>query len=92
MSILIQNIYGNMYYSSLSKLSLLSYQTDILNFRAANLYWKKHFFEYFNVDVSADMNDLSMVLLQGGRGNKNNHLKGVYYRQFFPAKPVGFVI
>ncbi|CAH0545682.1 unnamed protein product [Brassicogethes aeneus] len=51
---------------------------------AANLYWKQYLFEYFNVDSSSSMNDLSQILLQGGRGNQVP-LKGVFYRQFLPA-------
>lgn len=52
---------------------------------AANVYWKKHIFEYFNVDVSSDMNDLAQILLQGGRGTGLPIVKGTFYRQFLPA-------
>lgn len=52
---------------------------------AANVYWKKHIFEYFNVDYSADMNDLAQILLQGGRGTGVPVIKGTFYRQFLPA-------
>ncbi|KAJ3662549.1 hypothetical protein Zmor_006893 [Zophobas morio] len=52
---------------------------------AANLYWKKHLFEYFNVDSSSEMNDLAQILLQQGKGTNQMELRGVYYRQFLPA-------
>ncbi|VEN40827.1 unnamed protein product [Callosobruchus maculatus] len=51
---------------------------------AANTYWKKNIFEYYNVDVSRDMNDLSQLLLQGGIPT-GSMPKGVFYRQFMPA-------
>ncbi|KAH1010608.1 hypothetical protein HUJ05_004877 [Dendroctonus ponderosae] len=53
--------------------------------RAANAYWKQHIFEYFNVDTSADMNDLAEILLKGGKGNGKTSVKGTFYRQFLPA-------
>ncbi|ENN79731.1 methyltransferase-like protein 17, mitochondrial [Dendroctonus ponderosae] len=52
---------------------------------AANAYWKQHIFEYFNVDTSADMNDLAEILLKGGKGNGKTSVKGTFYRQFLPA-------
>ncbi|KAK9880897.1 hypothetical protein WA026_013228 [Henosepilachna vigintioctopunctata] len=52
---------------------------------AANSIWPNSIFEFFNVDVSADMNELAEHLLKGGRGEKQISLKGVYYRQFLPA-------
>lgn len=57
-------------------------------YRAAKQYWEKHLFEYFNVDSSSVMNDLSLRLLQEGRENKTPLIKGVYYRQFLPAANV----
>ncbi|XP_045461777.1 methyltransferase-like protein 17, mitochondrial [Harmonia axyridis] len=57
---------------------------------AANTIWPKSFTEYFNVDSSASMNDLAELLLKGGRGEKEISLRGVYYRQFFPSKPVPY--
>lgn len=57
-------------------------------FRVASALWGNSLLEYFNVDSSSAMNDLSQVLLQDGRGNKESHLKGVYYRQFLPATNV----
>ncbi|XP_066254248.1 ribosome assembly protein METTL17, mitochondrial [Euwallacea similis] len=56
---------------------------------AANAFWKKHIFEYFNVDPSADMNDLAQILLQGGKGT-GNVVKGTFYRQFLPATNVKY--
>jgi len=52
---------------------------------AANNYWKQHIFEYFNVDVSPDMNELAQTLLQGGRTTGIPLIKGTFYRQFLPA-------
>ncbi|XP_030756329.1 methyltransferase-like protein 17, mitochondrial [Sitophilus oryzae] len=52
---------------------------------AVNNYWK-NIFEYFNVDVSSDMNDLAQILLQGGRSTGNSSLKGTFYRQFLPGR------
>lgn len=60
----------------------------IIFFRAATQFWKKDIFEYFNVDISRDMNDLAEVLLKGGTGIGNMSLKGVFYRQFLPASNV----
>ncbi|KAL1517170.1 hypothetical protein ABEB36_000969 [Hypothenemus hampei] len=59
---------------------------------AANSYWKGHFFEYFNIDTSADMNDLAEIILQGGRGNSSKTVKGTVYRQFLPAANVQYDI
>ncbi|XP_018566873.1 methyltransferase-like protein 17, mitochondrial [Anoplophora glabripennis] len=56
---------------------------------AAQMYWKNHIFEYFNVDSSRDMNDLALILLQGGRGT-GNLPKGTFYRQFLPASKVTY--
>ncbi|XP_022905054.2 ribosome assembly protein METTL17, mitochondrial [Onthophagus taurus] len=57
---------------------------------AANTYWKKHLFEYYNVDISSDMNDLALTILRGGPGYSNQNIKGVFYRQFLPATNVMF--
>lgn len=51
---------------------------------SANL-WKDHIFEYVSVDASADMNDLSELILRGGDINKPMTLRNVFYRQFLPA-------
>lgn len=53
---------------------------------ACNHYYNK-LFEYFNVDTSSFMNELSLSLLNNGRGNKNEH-RNVFYRQFLPAQNV----
>ncbi|KAF5270858.1 hypothetical protein FQA39_LY08303 [Lamprigera yunnana] len=57
---------------------------------AAKHYWNKYLFEYFNVDSSADMNDLAQLLLQDGRGTKQINLKGIFYRQFLPATNIAY--
>lgn len=57
-------------------------------YRAVKSFWKKTIFEYFNVDASSDMNDLSLILLKGGTGQGKPNLKGVFYRQFLPANKV----
>lgn len=57
-------------------------------FRVVNSLWGESLVEYFNVDSSSHMNDLSQVLLQGGRGNKSPEFRGVFYRQFLPATNV----
>ncbi|CAG9761629.1 unnamed protein product [Ceutorhynchus assimilis] len=57
---------------------------------AANSYWKKHIYEYYNVDSSAEMNDLAQILLQGGTGTGNSMIKGTFYRQFLPASNVEY--
>lgn len=52
---------------------------------AANL-WRKSLYEYFVVDESRDMNDLSELLLRDGNMDKKMALKNVFYRQFLPAQ------
>lgn len=52
---------------------------------AASALWKKSLYEYFLVDSSREMNDLSDLILRGGDQNKHMSLKTVYYRQFLPA-------
>lgn len=59
-------------------------------FRAVKNFWPKDIFEYFNVDSSAHMNDLSLILLKGGTGVGEDNINGVYYRQFLPATNVIF--
>lgn len=46
--------------------------------------WRSSLFEYFAVDHSRSMNDLSELILRDGRDNKAMSLKGVFYRQFLP--------
>lgn len=55
---------------------------------AASTFWKNTIFEYFNVDTSRDMNELSDLILREGNENKISHLKNVFYRQFLPASQV----
>lgn len=52
---------------------------------AASQLWKQSLYEYFLVDSSREMNDLSELILRDGDMNKNMSLKNVYYRQFLPA-------
>lgn len=47
--------------------------------------WKNSIFEYFLVDSSAEMNDLSEFILRGGSEDRKMSLKNVFYRQFLPA-------
>ncbi|KAG5893361.1 hypothetical protein JTB14_000126 [Gonioctena quinquepunctata] len=57
---------------------------------AANTYWKQYIFEYFNVDISRDMNDLAQTLLQGGKATGKMSTRGVFYRQFLPASKLTY--
>ncbi|XP_015180546.1 PREDICTED: methyltransferase-like protein 17, mitochondrial [Polistes dominula] len=51
---------------------------------ASSQLWSDSLIEYFGVDTSSHMNDLSAEL-----NNHNTHpIKNVFYRQFFPATPV----
>lgn len=52
---------------------------------AASEIFKNSLHEYFLVDESRDMNDLSELLLRDGNENKNITVKNVFYRQFLPA-------
>lgn len=52
---------------------------------AASEFWKNSLYEYFLVDESRDMNDLSDLILRDGNANKNISLRNVFYRQFLPA-------
>lgn len=52
---------------------------------AASQLWKQSLYEYFLVDNSREMNELSDLILRGGDANKHMSLKNVYYRQFLPA-------
>lgn len=52
---------------------------------AASEIWKNTLYEYFLVDESRDMNDLSELILRDGNENKNMSLKSVFFRQFLPA-------
>lgn len=52
---------------------------------AASQLWKESIYEYFLVDESRDMNDLSELILRDGNMDKNMTLRNVFYRQFLPA-------
>lgn len=52
---------------------------------AASEFWKNTLYEYFLVDESRDMNDLSELILRDGNESKKMSLKNVFYRQFLPA-------
>lgn len=52
---------------------------------AASELWNTSLYEYFLVDESRDMNDLSELILRNGNENKNMTLKNVFFRQFLPA-------
>lgn len=47
--------------------------------------WRDSIFEYYNVDKSREMNELSELILQQGQENKQVELRNVFYRQFLPA-------
>ncbi|KAH8395158.1 hypothetical protein KR222_001989 [Zaprionus bogoriensis] len=52
---------------------------------AASELWRDSIFEYYNVDRSRQMNELSELILQQGQENKQRELRNVFYRQFLPA-------
>ncbi|XP_054742780.1 methyltransferase-like protein 17, mitochondrial [Anastrepha obliqua] len=52
---------------------------------AASNLWRDSIFEYYNVDSSRSMNDLSELILREGNENKQMVLRNVYHRQFLPA-------
>ncbi|XP_013109862.2 methyltransferase-like protein 17, mitochondrial [Stomoxys calcitrans] len=47
--------------------------------------WKDSIYEYYNVDSSRYMNDLSELILKEGNANQQMTLRNVFYRQFLPA-------
>lgn len=53
---------------------------------AASDLWKSSIYEYYLVDASKDMNDLSDLILRDGDPNKTMNLRNVYHRQFLPAR------
>lgn len=55
---------------------------------AASSLWKDSIFEYFNVDSSRHMNELSDLILRDGNENQQMTLKNVFYRQFLPGLEV----
>lgn len=52
---------------------------------AASQLWKSTLNEYFLVDESRDMNDLSELILRDGNESKSMTVKNVFFRQFLPA-------
>lgn len=48
--------------------------------------WKQSLYEYYLVDASKYMNDLSDLILRDGDLNKNISLRNVYQRQFLPSR------
>jgi ribosomal protein RSM22 (predicted rRNA methylase) len=52
---------------------------------ASSQIWKS-IYEYYLVDTSKYMNDLSDLMLRDGDENKNSWIKNVYHRQFLPSK------
>lgn len=59
---------------------------------AASELWKESLYEYFLVDTSREMNNLSDLILRGGDANKHINLKNVYYRQFLPVSTEVLII
>lgn len=55
---------------------------------AASELWRDSLYEYYLVDSSKHMNDLSDLILRDGDLNKNSNLRNVNYRQFLPAREV----
>lgn len=53
---------------------------------AASELWKESIYEYYLIDASKDMNDLSDLLLRDGDVNKEMFIKNVYHRQFLPSR------
>lgn len=52
---------------------------------AASELWRHTLHEYFLVDESRDMNDLSELILRDGNESKSMSVKNIFYRQFLPA-------
>uniref|UniRef100_A0A1B0C547 Methyltransferase-like protein 17, mitochondrial n=1 Tax=Glossina palpalis gambiensis TaxID=67801 RepID=A0A1B0C547_9MUSC len=52
---------------------------------AVSTLWENTIYEYFNVDSSREMNDLSELILRNGNENHEIPLRNVFYRQFLPA-------
>lgn len=55
---------------------------------AASSFWKNSIHEYYLVDSSSHMNDLSDLILRDGDINREITLKSVYHRQFLPSNNV----
>lgn len=54
--------------------------------------WNQSIYEYYLVDSSSHMNDLSDLILRDGDVNKKMFLRNVYHRQFLPARDDTFDI
>ncbi|XP_053971292.1 methyltransferase-like protein 17, mitochondrial [Hylaeus volcanicus] len=52
---------------------------------AASQFWLKSIYEYYCIDTSGDMNNLSEYLIK--RAKPQIPLKNIFYRQFLPASP-----
>lgn len=52
---------------------------------AAAEFWKQSLYEYYLVDASGDMNNLSDLVLRNGDANRPLSLRNVYHRQFLPS-------
>ncbi|XP_022257265.1 methyltransferase-like protein 17, mitochondrial [Limulus polyphemus] len=70
-------------YASLTQ--IFSEVCSLYVFRAAHSAWGGSIIEYFCVDVSSDMNNLSQLLVQGGDENSRMFMDGIFFRQFLPA-------
>lgn len=53
---------------------------------AVSQIWEKYLFEYYMVDASRHMVELSDLILRFGDSNKDKWLKNVYHRQFLPSR------
>ncbi|KAM4709744.1 ribosome assembly protein METTL17, mitochondrial [Discoglossus pictus] len=54
---------------------------------AAHSLWGDSLSEYMCIDTSASMNRLSELIIRGGSETGNQHISGVYFRQFLPLSP-----
>lgn len=57
---------------------------------AASELWSSSIYEYYLVDGSKFMNDLSDLILRDGNVNKKMSLKNVNHRQFLPSRDTNF--
>lgn len=54
--------------------------------------WNQSIYEYYMVDASSHMNNLSDLILRDGDVNKQMFLRNVYHRQFLPSREDKFDI
>lgn len=59
---------------------------------AASELWKPSLYEYYLIDASKYMNDLSDLILRDGAVNKTMSLRNVYHRQFLPSRTAKYDI